>query len=201
VPVKSANKKPSSIDERLAKALAHPLRVRILEVVNERAVSPIQFFREFGGESLPKIAYHFKVLEKYDCIECVEEVARRGATEHYYRGTRRALFGDADWKRLPKSVQGSVTATMLQGFVKKAVEAIKSGTYDAREDSHFSWISMVLDEEGWERLMALLVSTLAEAQELQVEAGERMASSGEAGFPVTFGAAGFESPKKRSKRG
>lgn len=195
----SADKEQSTLDQRLAKALGHPLRVRILEVVNERAVSPVQFFREFGGESLPKVAYHFRVLEKYDCIECVREVQRRGATEHFFRGTRRALFGDADWKRLPKSVQGGVTATMLQGFISKAAEAIETGTYDAREDSHLSWISMMLDEKGWEKMMALLAETLEEAQEIQVEAGERMAENGEVGFPVTFAAAGFESPGSRAK--
>lgn len=196
----SADKGQSTLDQRLAKALGHPLRVRILEVVNERAVSPVQFFREFGGESLPKVAYHFRVLEKYDCIECVREVQRRGATEHFFRGTRRALFGDADWKRLPKSVQGGVTATMLQGFISKAAEAIETGTYDAREDSHLSWISMMLDEKGWEKMMALLAATLEEAQEIQVEAGERMAENGEVGFPVTFAAAGFESPGSRAKQ-
>jgi DNA-binding transcriptional ArsR family regulator len=196
----STDKGRSTLDSRLAKALGHPLRVRILEVVNERAVSPVQFFREFGGESLPKVAYHFRVLEKYDCIECVKEVQRRGATEHFFRGTRRALFGDADWKHLPKSVQGGVTGTMLQGFVAKAAEAIQSGTFDAREDSHFSWISMMLDEDGWQKLMALLASTLEEAQEIQVEAGERVASTGEVGFPVTFGAAGFESPGSGPKK-
>ena len=63
-------------------------------------------------------------------------------------------------KRLPKLVQGGVTATVLEGFIDRAVRAVESGSYDAREDSHLSWLAMVLDEKGWDRLTALLASML-----------------------------------------
>ena len=192
---KTAEKKSGFVDQRLMKALGHPVRVRILEVVNERPISPVGFAREERGVSLSTASYHFKVLEECGCIECVEEVQRRGSREHIYQGTRRALFDDAVWKRLPKLVQGGVTATVLEGFIDRAVRAVESGSYDAREDSHLSWLAMVLDEKGWDRLTALLASMLTEAQEIAVEAGERMADSGEAGFSVTFAAAGFESAK------
>ena len=43
---KEPEKASGALDQRLAKALAHPLRVRILEVVNERPISPAAFTRE-----------------------------------------------------------------------------------------------------------------------------------------------------------
>lgn len=190
---KNAKKGSGALDQRLAKALAHPLRVRILEVVNERPISPAAFTRELDGPPLSRVAYHFRVLEKHGCIECIEEVKRRGAMEHIYRGTRRALFGDSDWARLPMSIRSGVAGTVLDGLATRLTQAIEAGTFDARDDRHLSWLAMVLDEEGWAEFTDLLASTLTKAQELQVEATERMAKSGEVGFPVTFGAMAFES--------
>jgi DNA-binding transcriptional ArsR family regulator len=183
----------AGLDQRLAKALAHPLRVRILEVINERPISPVAFTRELDGPALSQISYHFRVLEKHGCIECIEEVKRRGSMEHIYQGTRRALFDDADWAKLPPSIQGGVSATMLNGLLTKAVQSFEAGSFDARSDRHISWISMSLDQQGWERFIALLALMLDQVMELHAAAAERLAKTQEAAIPVTFGALGFES--------
>ena len=55
-------------DKPLAsEALRHPLRVRILEVVNERDISPVQFMNqglapslEISAKTLSSISYHFR---------------------------------------------------------------------------------------------------------------------------------------------
>jgi len=200
VVARKSEKGSGALDQRLAKALAHPLRVRILEVINERPISPVAFTRELDGPALSQIAYHFRVLEKHGCIECIEEVKRRGSMEHIYQGTRRALFGDADWAKLPKSIRESVAGTVLQGLISRLTRAMEAGTFDARDDRHLSWLAMLLDEEGWTEFIALLASTLARAQELQAEATERMAKSGEQGIGVTFGTMAFESSPEPAKK-
>jgi DNA-binding transcriptional ArsR family regulator len=185
---------PEIVDRRLAKALAHPVRVQILSVLSHRQISPVEFSREVG-QPLSKVSYHFRVLEKFDCAEIVKTAQRRGSVEHFYRGTRRALFGDSDWKQLPKSVQGGVTSTILRTFLDRATEAIKAGTFDAREDRHFTWTPFVVDEEGWSELMSILESALVQATEVEVKASKRMAKSGADGIAMTVALAGFESPK------
>jgi hypothetical protein len=54
-------------------ALRHPLRVRILEVVNERDTSPSQFMVqklapdvEVSPKSLSQLSYHFRELANMD---------------------------------------------------------------------------------------------------------------------------------------
>lgn len=188
---------PEIVDQRLAKALAHPLRVRILAALSQRRLSPVEFSRE-TGESLGTVSYHFRKLEKLGCAEVVATAPRRGSTEHYYRGTKRALFAEGDWKQLPKSIQGGVSAAVLQTFVERARAAIEAGTFDSRDDSHFSWVPLHLDEEGWKSLASILERTLAEVMELEAEARERLGSSGEAGVTATFALAAFESPPSES---
>ena len=79
--------KKDSVEQIVAKAFAHPLRVQILIILNERVASPNLLAQELD-QSLNLVAYHVRVLEKYDCIELVDTKQRRGATEHFYRATR-----------------------------------------------------------------------------------------------------------------
>lgn len=188
------------VDQQLAKALAHPLRAEILAEINLRVMSPKDFAAEYGG-SLSKTAYHFRVLEKFGCLEVVEEVKRRGAVEHRYRATGRGVLSDEDWMRLPRVVRRGLTSSGLRDFLGRATQAIEADTFDAREDRHFSWTALVVDEEGWKRLVSILEATLAEVLEVEVETADRMAASGEDSIAATFAIAGFESPKVASRKG
>jgi len=178
--------------------LRHPLRVRILEVANGRDISPVQFLREDlappGEYGLSHISHHFSELEKGGCLRVVRLIPRRGSVEHVYRGLARAYFTDEDWDRMEPAERRKVTRTMLQGLMARADSAIGADTFDKRTDRHLSWIAMPLDEQGWKALTDLQTETLGRAEEIRVEAGERLAAEGGDSFPVTFGALAFESP-------
>lgn len=182
------------VDRRLAKALAHPMRVQILAVLSRRSISPVEFSRE-SGESLSDVSYHFRRLEELECAEVIRTVPVRGSTQHFYRGTKRPLLSEGDWKQLPLAIRGGVTGAVLQTFVDRASEAIAAGTYDARDDSHLSWTPMVVDEEGWTELAEILKSALEAAGEIEVKAAQRLAQGDSPGINATFALASFESPK------
>jgi len=60
---------PPSIDESLSKALAHPLRWRILEVVSEQGeASPVEIARTLD-QPLATVSHHVRVLRDAHCIE------------------------------------------------------------------------------------------------------------------------------------
>src|SRR5215212_8131241 len=100
---KSARRdKASGVDQKLVKALAHPLRVEILAILNERMASPNELSKELD-EGLSQVSYHVKVLKDFECIELVKTEPRRGAVEHYYRATARSFLTDRDWRALPDS--------------------------------------------------------------------------------------------------
>src|SRR5215211_3459933 len=72
------------IDHRLARALSHPLRLKLLAALNEGVASPNQLANRLG-EPLANVSYHVRILLDLDCIELVETAQRRGAIEHFYR--------------------------------------------------------------------------------------------------------------------
>jgi len=196
----SAAAKPGDRNAATASAmLRHPLRVRILEVANERDISPVQFLREGlappGAYGLSHISHHFSELEKGGCLEVIKLIPRRGSVEHVYRGLARAFFSDDEWEtKLSAADRQRVTKTVLQGLMARADGAILAGTIDKRTNRHLSWIAMPVDEQGWTALVDLQAESLRRAEEIRVEAGERLAATASEGFPVTFGALAFESP-------
>jgi DNA-binding transcriptional ArsR family regulator len=184
------------VDQRLVKALAHPLRVQVLAILNERVASPNELSRQLG-EGLSQVSYHVKVLRDYDCIELVRTVPRRGAVEHFYRGIRRAFLTNRDWTELPEGLKGGVSATVLETFMEKAVRALEAGTLDARDDSYLSWTPVVLDEEGWSEIAEIMEETLDRIFSAQAKSAARMVESKEEGFAATVAVASFESPAAR----
>lgn len=185
------------VDPRLAMALGHPLRVHILGAIAQRSLSPVEVAQECD-EPVSKVSYHFKVLRDCQCIELTEEVPKRDAAEHVYRGTRRSLLGDADWKRLPKSVRGGATGVTLLDLFRNALGAVEAGTFDARDDRHLSWSTLTLDERAWDQLTEALERTREEIMDLAAEAAERMAKTGGESLSVSFVLACYETPRPRS---
>jgi DNA-binding transcriptional ArsR family regulator len=190
----------TAVDQRLIKALAHPLREQLLAILNERVASPNELAKELD-EGLSQVSYHVKVLKDYDCIELVRTEPRRGAVEHFYRGTKRVYFHNQDWSQLPKSVQTGISANVLQSIIDDAIEAMEEGTFDAREDRHLSWTPLVVDEEGWRDLYLLLNDTLERILDIQADSSGRLAESGEEGISAVTALMGFEAPTPEQRRG
>jgi len=189
---------PEGITQQLAKALAHPLRVRILSSLHKGISSPNQLSQELG-EPLGNVSYHVKTLLEYDCVELVKTEPRRGAVEHFYRATERAFFSDSDWAKIPASARKGISGVILETIGTEATEALVAGSIDARTDSHVSHTPLVVDEQGWKEIVAMLAETLDRAIAIQEEAASRLADGKEEGISTKLGILYFESPEPEGK--
>jgi DNA-binding transcriptional ArsR family regulator len=153
----------------VAKALSHPLRLRILQKLNEGVASPKALARDLG-EPLSLVSYHVKILAQLNCIELVETVPRRGALEHFYRPLRRAELSSSEWAHLPRSARESLSGLVFGELMKSASAAIEAGTFDARTDRHLSLTALELDAAGWAELNEALDAVLDRALALQARA-------------------------------
>lgn len=190
---------PEGITQQLAKALAHPLRVRILTSLHKGISSPNQLSQELG-EPLGNVSYHVKTLLEYDCVELVKTEPRRGAVEHFYRATERAFFSDSDWAKIPASARKGITGVVLESIGTDATEALIAGTIDARTDSHVSHTPLVIDEQGWQEINAMLAETLNRAIEIQEEAASRLADGKAESLSTKLAILHFESPEAKAKK-
>jgi DNA-binding transcriptional ArsR family regulator len=185
---------PEGITQQLAKALAHPLRVKILTSLHKGVSSPNQLSQELD-EPLGNVSYHVKTLLEYECVELVKTEPRRGAVEHFYRATERTFFSDSDWEKIPASARKGITGSVLETVGQDATEALVAGSIDARPDSHVSRTPLTLDDQGWSDITSLLADTLEKALQIQEEAASR--GEGESGTIATkLAILHFESPQE-----
>lgn len=190
-------KKKDGVEQIVAKAFAHPLRVQILIILNERVASPNLLSQELE-QSLNLVAYHVRVLEKYDCIELVDTKQRRGATEHFYRATRRQFLNDSEWARMPESLRPGLAGAMLKSVFDDIEDASKAGSLDQVEDLHLSRTPMVVDKRGWDDVSDLLKNTLDRVLEIQAEASARIAAGEEPGILSKVHMLHFKSPDRKA---
>ena len=190
---------PEGITQQLAKALAHPLRVRILTSLNRGISSPNQLAQELE-EPLGNVSYHVKTLLEYDCVELVKTEPRRGAVEHFYRATERAFFSDADWAKIPASARKGIDGVILEAIGQDATGAMLEGTIDSRTDTHISRTPLVLDDAGWKELSKLLSDTLEQSMKIGEESASRLANDKADGIPATLALLHFEVPAKEAKK-
>jgi predicted ArsR family transcriptional regulator len=189
---RTKNKK-EGVEQIVAKAFAHPLRVQILIILNEKIASPNMLAQQLD-QSLNLVAYHVRVLEKYDCIELVDTKQRRGATEHFYRATRRQFLTDSEWSSLPQSLRPGLSGAALKSAFDDVEEALDKETFDEIEDRHLSRTLMAVDKKGWEDTAQLLAETLDRLIEIQAESNNRLVKSDEEIVPSRVIMLHFKSP-------
>lgn len=182
-------------DSRLVKALGHPIRARALSILNEEVASP-KMIAAALDLPLGTVGHHVKKLEAMDCIELVRTEPRRGATEHFYRGTVRSVLDDEQWAKLNPDSKTALSIEWLKMLNKTAKQALVAQTFDSRPDRHLSRTPVNVDERGWQELMSLLSRTAAEVQEIELLSSERERQGESAGrhLRATVALLGFESP-------
>lgn len=189
---------PIPFTMRLAKVFADPLNLTILTELNLREMSATQLKDHLGGDIAVSGFYRrLKMLTKLGWLVKVDERTggkRRGATEHFFRATGPATFDTHIWAGIPHSARKGMSWRTLDQLFEKITEAIDAGTLDARLDRHASWSLLLLDELGWQQVIAALDSYFRVLFKTQEAAKARLARSGERPMLATFILAGFESP-------
>jgi DNA-binding transcriptional ArsR family regulator len=190
------------MDPRVAKAISHPLRLRLLSMLNQGVASPSDLARELD-EPLGNVSYHVKKLEELGCIELVRTSMRRGAVEHHYRALERPVLTEEDLLEIPLPVRRQLADSILGQIAKDVTSAARAGGFE-REDVHVTDAALTLDEEGWKKLGELTAELSGRALEVQAQTfdrvAERRASDPEEGgdtFPANLSLLLFEQPKKR----
>src|SRR5437763_9119096 len=158
-------------EARIAKALAHPLRARILQRLGERVASPGDLAVELGAP-LGVVSYHVRMLRDYDCVELVRTEPRRGALQHFYKATARPNLDEDQWRTLPSGLRRELAGETIQEVVDDLAQAADAGTLDDPEVI-VTRTPLELDERGWKKLNRLLSRTMEQALQIASESAER----------------------------
>ena len=178
------------VDQRMVHALAHPLRVLILRMLEKGPSSPKRR-ADRGGEPLGNVSSHMGVLKSCGCVELVESIPARGAVEHIYKLMPDASIGSRAWREVPKALRSHYAGSSLAGFTERAIEALEAGTAESREGSGVTWLPLRVDEKGWQELRRLQGSVEERYRSIEDKSAERMKSPRD-GISVMVAVAAFE---------
>ena len=159
-------------DPQLAKALAHPLRVAILAVLEERTASPSQLAAELDAQ-LGLVSYHVRELARFGLVKLVETRPRRGAIEHYYRAEDRPVITSEAWAQVPRIVKQATVRAALEQISGHVNAAAQSGGFE-RSNSHLSRSPMVLDPRGWDELASSFDRLLQDCERIAAASAKRL---------------------------
>jgi DNA-binding transcriptional ArsR family regulator len=158
-------------DSRLVKALAHPLRVQILRVLQGRVASPSELAEELDAR-LGNVSYHMRVLERLEVIELVKTKPRRGAVEHYFRARGKLRITDKAWAQVPEIVKDAMVAATLEQITRYVHTAASIGGFEDQH-AHLTRHALVLDKQGFTELAGAMRELIDQALEIEAASAVR----------------------------
>ena len=172
-PSSATNGRPTgeTSEARIAKALAHPLRARILQRLGERVLSPGDLANELDAP-LGVISYHVRMLREYECVELVRTEPRRGALQHFYKAIARPNLDGDQWRTLPSSLRAELSGETLQEVVTDLGAAADAGTLEDPE-LVVQRTPLELDDRAFKKLNKLLAKTHEQALAIAAESANR----------------------------
>ncbi len=166
-------------DPRLIKALAHPLRVRVLSVLETREMASPNELADELGVSLGVMSYHVRRLHALGFLELMKRTPRRGAIEHHYRAKARPHVTDEGWAETPAIVKRAMVGATLQQISSYVNAAASQGGFD-RGDAHLTRNVLTLDAKGWAELAGEMSTWLETLGRIEAESTARVEESGDA---------------------
>ena len=166
---------PNIDDPRYVKALGHPMRVRILALLQERTASPREL-AQWLDATLGTVSYHVRALNDLGLLELVRTTQVRGAIAHHYRARERPTVSDEAWAAAPPiAKQAAVNATLLT-VADYARASAASGGFE-REEAHVTRTNLRLDETGWKQAAKAYEKALAALGRIEEAAARRLATN------------------------
>jgi DNA-binding transcriptional ArsR family regulator len=182
----------------VAKALADPVRSRVLNVVADagheagsNAADPggcegvtVRQISERIREPRRKVRYHLDAL----CADGIVEVSCkhrcRGVIERYFVPARLPILLDEEVEDIPQSQQQMMLLNCVKSIFADVTASLSSGVSVRRPEWAAGRVVGELDEQGWRELAQRHAELSLEANELIARSRERMRKSGESPIRV-----------------
>ena len=165
--------KPADItDPVIAKAYAHPLRIEIMGLLDNRVASPTQISTELGSP-LSLTSYHVRQLVGMGLVKLVSRRQKRGSIEHFYTAIVRPRMYDDVWARIPPIVKRAIVGGRLSQLGKEFFGAAELGGFD-REDMHFTRTRMSLTPDAWRRVGRELAEMLERLDRIKADEAAKL---------------------------
>jgi DNA-binding transcriptional ArsR family regulator len=186
-----ARQRDKSIEEVVAYALSHRIRVHVLTILNEGTYTPDQIARIIG-KPLNTVSHHIKELVEAGSIELAKTEPVRNTIQHYYRAIEQPYYSDEETAAMTPQQRQVTIGLILQCLFAEALDAFWAGKMQSDPLIYLAWRWFNVDMKGREDIAAEQVRHRERMQEIEVEATNRRAVSGEEAQSIVVASLGFQ---------
>jgi DNA-binding transcriptional ArsR family regulator len=179
-------------DPRLVKALAHPLRIRILGVLEQRSATPKEL-AELLDVQLENLSYHVRTLRDFGFIKLERRRMVKGAVEHRYGMVARPEITAAAWEQLPAMVREALDAASLDQIWDVVTRAAAQDKM-SRPESQMARLVARLDEQGMAEMSEVVSHTVDRLVEIEKQSAQRLRKHKSPEIPTVLIAMLFDAP-------
>ncbi|MDX6626073.1 MAG: hypothetical protein QOE56_1062 [Solirubrobacterales bacterium] len=186
-----AGQSGKTIEEVIGYALGHRIRVQVLSLLNEGTYTPDEI-AQILGEPLNRVGHHIRELHDGGSIELAKVEKARNADQHYYRAVEMPFYSDEEvWAMTPQQRQVSA-GLVLQNMVAEAMSAFWAGKIRDDPRCWLAWRWFNVDVQGRREIADEQQRSWDRMREIEADATNRRAESGEEAKSIIVGDMGFE---------
>ena len=179
-------------DPRLVKALAHPLRIRILGILEQRSATPKEL-AELLDVQLENLSYHVRTLRDFGFIKLERRRMVKGAVEHRYGMVARPRITAAAWEQLPAIVREALDSASLDQIWDVVTRAAAQDKM-SRPQSHMARRVARLDEQGLAQMSDVVTNAVDQLVEIEKQSAQRLRKHKSPEIPTVLIAMLFDAP-------
>jgi DNA-binding transcriptional ArsR family regulator len=185
------SKRKRAIDDAVAYAVGHRIRIDALAILNEGKASPSEI-AETLDESVSMVGHHIKELFDSGCIEAVGTEQVRGATEHFYRAVTLPYISDEEYRVMPIETRRELVGLIIQAIMAEVLASFRARKLETDEDLWLTWQCLNLDEQGRREVADEQAESYARLLDIQTRNATRLAEAGRTGTTTVVAMMGFE---------
>lgn len=187
---KSGQRK-KGIEEVLAYAWGHRIRVQVLSLLNEGTYTPQQI-GAIIDEPLNRVSHHIRQLHECGSIELAKVVKARNADQHFYRAVEMPFYSDEEvWDMTPEQRQMSA-GFVIQNMIAEVMTAFWAGKIRDDPRTWLAWRWFNVDEQGRNDMADEEQRHWDRMREIEIESTNRRVESKEDAASIVAAHMSFE---------
>jgi len=180
-----------SIEEVVAYALGHRTRVYVLTILNEGTYTPEEI-AGIIGEPANNVGHHIKELLDAGSIELAKTTKVRNADQHYYRAVEMPYFSAEETAEMTPQQRKVTCGLIIQCLTAETMAALWAGKMESDPRVCLAWRWFNVDEQGRYEIADEQERSWERIREIEVDATNRRARSGEDARSIVVAALSFE---------
>lgn len=179
------------LEDAVSYAVGHRIRIEILAALHEGPESP-DGLAKIVRRPLSTVTHHIEELLKDGSIEIARTKQVGNLAQHFYCVVRLPEFSDEEIAAMTLEERQALAGLILQASMAEALASLWAGRLRSDPRVMLAWNRINLDKQGREDLADEQCRSWNRMKEIETEATNRRAESGENGVTYVITSFGYE---------